>query len=399
MRFRVLYIDMNSFYASVEAQVEPALRGLPLAITSTDGEHGACVAASYEAKSFGIRTGTRVRDARTMCPGIIFRPSRHRLYVRYNLRVAEVLDRHAELFRIRSVDEFQIALSGEASELPGLERLVREMKAAVRNEVGECLRFSAGAGPNQLLAKIAGKLQKPDGFRWLDASNMPGAISHLALDDLPGISTAMSERLRRAGITTTDQLCALDPRHARRIWNSVEGERFVRALQCEDIPLQDTRTGGIGQSKVLAPEFRAPTEAYLVARWLVEKACARLRAGGRTASRFGVSIRTIDGRQWGRALKSEARQDTLHFLRLNRQLWREAWPEIRGRKLISIGIQLDGTAPISERNGDLLFGLQPSERHAEERASLAMDMINERFGAGTIRVGRNAPHPGFFEKG
>lgn len=80
-------------------------------------------------------------------------------------------------------------------------------------------------------------------------------------------------------------------------------------------------------------------------------------------------------------------------------MWRDAWPAIRGRKLISIGIQLDDTALISERNGDLLFGLQPSERHAGERASRAMDMINERFGDGTIRVEQNAPHPGFFEKG
>lgn len=399
MRFRVLYIDMNSFYAAVESQVDPALRGVPLGITSTEGDHGACVAASYEAKAFGVKTGTRVRDARAMCPGIVFRPSRHRLYVRYNLRVAEVLDRHAELYRIRSVDEFQIALSGEATELPGLERLVRRMKAAVRDEVGECLRFSAGAGPNHLLAKIAGKLQKPDGFRWLDASNMPGAISHLALDDLPGISTGMSERLSRAGITSMEQLCKLDPRHARRIWNSVEGERFVRALQCEDIPLQDTKSGGIGQSKVLAPEYRSPAEAYLVARWLVEKACVRLRINGKTAARFGLSIQTISGQRWSRAVKSEARQDTHHFLKLNRWLWRDAWPAIRGRKLISIGIQLDDTAPISERNGDLLFGLQPSERHAGERASRAMDMINERFGDGTIRVGQNAPHPGFFEKG
>ena len=142
--FRILYLDMNSFFASVEQQLDPTLRGKPVAITAVDSNSGSCVAASYEAKVFGVKTGTRVHDARRLCPGIILRPSRHRLYVRYNLAVADVLDRHAELTHIRSVDEFQLALSGEAQTLDGAEQLVSRLKAAVAAEVGECLRFSAG---------------------------------------------------------------------------------------------------------------------------------------------------------------------------------------------------------------------------------------------------------------
>lgn len=80
--FRALYIDMNGFFASVEQQIDPQLRGRPVAITAVDAHSGACVAASYEAKAFGIRTGTRVPDARRLCPEIILRPSRHRLYVK-----------------------------------------------------------------------------------------------------------------------------------------------------------------------------------------------------------------------------------------------------------------------------------------------------------------------------
>ncbi|MFB9223635.1 DNA polymerase Y family protein [Paracoccus cavernae] len=133
---RIAYLDMNSFFASVEQQLDPALRGKPVAITAVDSEAGACVAASYEAKAFGVKTGTRVTDARRLCPGIIFRPSRHRLYVRYNLAVADVLDRYAELTHIRSVDEFQLALSGEAQTLDGARALVARLKAAVADEVG-----------------------------------------------------------------------------------------------------------------------------------------------------------------------------------------------------------------------------------------------------------------------
>lgn len=184
--FRTLYLGINSFFASVEQQLNPDLRGKPVAITAMENEKGCCVAASYEAKAYGIKTGTSTPDARRMCPGIIFLPSRHRLYLRFNLRVAEVLDRVAELERIRSVDEFQMGLSGETSTMPGALKLVAALKAAVAAEVGECLRFSAGIGPNHLLAKIAGKLEKPNGCQWLGPDNMPDRIAHLELDDRNG---------------------------------------------------------------------------------------------------------------------------------------------------------------------------------------------------------------------
>jgi len=396
---RVLYIDMNSFFASVEQQLDPRLRGRPVAITAVDGGHGACVAASYEAKAHGVRTGTLVRDAKRLCPEIVFLPSRHRLYVRYNLAVADVLDRFAELTNIRSVDEFQIALSGEAMHPDGLAPFVARMKAAVADEVGPCLRFSAGAGPNHLLAKIAGKLQKPDGFRWLWGDNMPGAISHLALDDLPGISRAMKERLFRAGVYDVERLYGLDPRHARQIWRSVEGERFVRMLQGMDIPLVETVRGGFGQSKVLGPEFRRPREAYLVSRWLIEKATMRLRREGRVAGAFSVTISLLEGAPWARSVTCAPAQDTPSFLRLNRALWRQAWLHIRYHKIISIGVHLGKVDLLDARPGDFLLGIEPGRPTAAEKLASALDHLNARFGMGTIRYGLNRPHEGFFEKG
>lgn len=397
--FRTLYIDMNSFFASVEQQLDPAIRGRPVAITAMENEKGCCVAASYEAKAYGVKTGTSVADARALCPGIVFLPSRHRLYVRFNLRVAAVLDRYAELERIRSVDEFQIALSGEATELDGARALVARLKEAVAAEVGECLRFSAGIGPNHLLAKIAGKLEKPNGCQHLGPDNMPGRIADLALDDLPGISRSMRARLEAAGVGNMVSLCSLDPRHARAIWRSVEGERFVRSLQGEAIPLVKTKRGGFGNSKVLAPEFRRPAEAYLVSRWLIEKAAARLRRDGRVAGSFALHLSPMGRYSWAKSMRCTPTQDTLEFLRINRALWRRAWPDIRGERLAAIGVHLGDVDHLTSRTGDLLLPVAPAERTQGERASAAVDFINQRFGPGTIRFGRNQPHPGFFERG
>ncbi|MEH7828449.1 DinB/UmuC family translesion DNA polymerase [Gemmobacter denitrificans] len=136
----------------------------------------------------------------------------------------------------------------------------------------------------------------------------------------------MRERLLRAGVRDVTALCQL----ARAIWRSVEGERFVRALQCMDIPLVQTKRGGYGNSKVLAPAFRRPTEAYLVSRWLIEKSSARLRRDDRVAANFSLFISPIGCRSWGRSVKCTPSQDTATFLRINRALWREAWPSDAG---------------------------------------------------------------------
>lgn len=384
---------------AVEQQIDPTIRGRPVAITAMEGEKGCCVAASYEAKAYGIKTGTSVPDARRLCPGVVFLPSRHRLYVRFNLRIAALMDRYAELERIRSVDEFQISLSGPSTKLKGARALVTRLKQAVADEVGACLRFSAGIGPNHLLAKIAGKLEKPDGFQHLGPDNMPDRLAQLALDDLPGISRAIRERLERAGVSNVPALCRLDPRHARAIWRSVEGERFVRAQQGMPIPLVKTQRGGFGNSKVLAPQFRGPHEAYLVSRWLIEKAAGRLRREGRVASAYYLHLSTYGGASWARSVRCAATQDTLQFLRVNRALWRQAWPMIQGTQLSSISVQLGDVDFLNGRSGDMLMPIAPGERDRGERASAAADFINQRFGAGTIRFGLNQPHPGFFERG
>jgi DNA polymerase-4 len=192
---RCLYLDMNAFFASVEQQVDSRLRGRPVAITALEtGPHnnwaGAVVAASYEAKAQGVKTIMRVAEARQICPDIVFLQARHKLYARANQAISKAIDTIAEVERVRSIDEFQIALGGRTSALPAALDLARDIKKTIHDDVGSQLRCSIGIGPNHLLAKIAGKLEKPDGLQWLAPENMPDAIAHLKLDDLPGSHAA-----------------------------------------------------------------------------------------------------------------------------------------------------------------------------------------------------------------
>lgn len=397
--FRSLYIDMNSFYASVEQHENPRLRGRPLEICATEGDSGCVVAASIEAKRKGVKTGMRVKDAREACPGIVFLPSRHRLYVRYNQAIARVLDRHAELERVRSVDEFQIALGGDTATLDGAMMLARRLKQAVAAEISPVTTFSVGLGPNHLLAKIAGKLEKPDGLQWLAPENMPQRIAHLALDDLPGISRGIKQKLLRARIWDIEALYRLDPRHARLIWRSVEGERFVRGLQGENIPLIETQRGGYGQSKVLAPEYRAPAKARLVGRWLTEKATERLRRDGYCAARFSLSMSFWRGSGWGRSIKCAPMQDTAYFLGLYDDLWARMEASFGGIILAGLSVQLGDVLPLAQRTGDLFLPLEPGKPNRPKSLSKAVDHLNRRYGERVVTFGLQQDHPGFFERG
>ena len=397
--FTTLYIDMNSFFASVEQQENPAWRGRPLGITALTTETGCVVAASVEAKALGVKNVSNVWEAKRICPDIILTPSRHRLYVRYNQRIAAALDQHAELERVRSVDEFQVALGGPTGQLDNAITLTKELKQIVRQQVGSQLRFSAGIGPNQLLAKIAGKLEKPDGLQWLSPANMPGAIAHLALDDLPGISGGTKYRLWKAGIETIPELYALDPRHARLIWRSVEGERFVRGLQGENIPLLGTQRNGYGNSKVLAPENKTIKNAYFVSRWLIEKSSQRLRRDGYTAAMFSLYLGFNPKGRWRRTVKTHASQDTRLFLDTNKALWREMYDKCRPHQITHISIHLGAVKKLDDRSAELFLPLAAGQRNDPEQLSSVLDHINTRYGTGTITYGKNKPHPGFFERG
>ncbi|WP_039017780.1 hypothetical protein [Halocynthiibacter namhaensis] len=399
---RTLYLDMNAFFASVEQQVQPRLRGRPVGITALDtGPHnnwaGGVVACSYEAKNAGVKGIISVREARQICPDMIFIQARHKLYARANQAIAREIDKIAEVERIRSIDELQIGLGGPTSDLNAALDLAHEIKRVMRENVGTYMRCSIGIGPNQLLAKMAGKLEKPDGLQWLAPENMPMRIAHLKPDDLPGISRGMMQRLQKSHIWGIEELYALDPRHARMIWRSVEGERFVRALQGENIPLIETSRGGYGQSKVLAPKYRSPEMAGRVGRWLTERAVSRMRRDGYCAGKFHLYISRFDQRAYQRSKTLTPSQDTRVFMNL---FDRMSDSFIRDRThATSIGINLTKIVNLKDRPGELFLPLKPGQANQNEKLSTLVDQLNRRYGQKVIQHGIQQEHLGFFDRG
>src|SRR5580698_4875387 len=182
-----LFVDLNSYFASVEQEVRPDLRGRPVAVVPMMADTTVCIAASYEAKAFGVKTGTMVGEAKRMCPGLVLVEARHEIYVDYHHRVVEAVEGCLPVTAVLSIDEMACRLMGRERPLLAAMELGRKVKAAIRLKVGPMLRSSVGLATNRYLAKVASDMEKPDGLVALPLDVLPDALRLLALRDLPGI--------------------------------------------------------------------------------------------------------------------------------------------------------------------------------------------------------------------
>src|ERR1700744_4574435 len=154
-RLRWLLLDLNSYFASVEQELRPELRGRPVAVVPLIADTTCAIAASYEAKAFGVRTGTQVGQAKRLCPGIELVEARHELYVDYHHRIVEAVGRCVPVSVVMSIDEMAATRVGNEQPLMAALDLGRRIKTSIREHAGTTLRCSVGLAPNRYLAKIA----------------------------------------------------------------------------------------------------------------------------------------------------------------------------------------------------------------------------------------------------
>lgn len=390
MPLRWLCIDFNAYFASVEQQVRPELRGRPVAVAPVMADSGCCIAASYEAKARGVTTGTRVGEARRLCPGIVIVDARPRLYVHMHHRLLGAIDRCIPISDVMSIDEALCKLAPNERDPAAAGDLARRIKASIRERAGVCMRCSIGVAPNRLLAKVATDMQKPDGLVILNEGDLPHRLFVLRPIELAGIGPRMNARLERAGITTVEQLCAKSESELERLWGGVVGRRWWHWLRGADLSEAPMRKRSLGHQHVLAPEFRTPEGARAVAMRLLHKAAARLRSEGWAARTLVVSIRhaqpggnSAGGPRWGgggggwsaSASLGACCRDTATMLDALRGLW----PRELGGKPFLVAVTLVDLVSPDSMSLPLFAGESRRNRIAE-----AMDKVNERFGANTV---------------
>ena len=280
--FAFLHIDLNSFFASVEQQLHPEYRNSPTGVVPTMADTTSLIAASYEAKALGIKTGTRVSEAKRICPDIILVNGDHATYAEYSHKIVAAVERVCPVAHTPSIDEMVCQLLGRERNPPAARQISLAIKQAIKDDVGDTLRCSIGMAPNRYLAKIASDMQKPDGLIGLLPSQLPNSIAHLELRDLPGIGARTEVRLNAKGIRTMPDLLALDRPAMHALFDSVWGDRMYHWLRGNDTgddgaPVPSELQKSLGHSHVLAPEHRSPEGAWAVAHKLLHKASMRLR--------------------------------------------------------------------------------------------------------------------------
>lgn len=393
---RWLFLDLNAYFASVEQQVRPQLRGRPVIIAPVGVETTVAIAASYEAKAFGVSTGTPVWEARRLCPDIVVVSPRHALYVDYHDHIMAEVARHIPITRVCSIDEVACRLLDNENGPEQVRALATRIKAGIRANVGEWLSCSIGVAPNRLLAKLASDMMKPDGLVILDAADLPRRLFALKLTDICGIGAKMAARLAKAGVNDIEQLCARVPRDAGSAWGGTGGDRLWYLVHGVDLPERSTQERTVGHSHVLAPRNRGAATARAVVRRLLLKAASRLRAKQATARLLILHVRFDDDRsKWNASVKLPATSDSFPLLAALDTLWPRlvevASARRGGFRVRLVGVTLTNLAPASGAQGSLFERLDPDHELARglrtQALSGAMDTLNARFGRNAVTVG------------
>lgn len=382
-----LFLDMNSFFASVEQQEHPELRGKPVAVVPMLADTTCCIAASYEAKAYGVKTGTNVAEAKRLCPNLRLVEAKAGPYREYQSRILEAVGRALPVTEVLSVDELVCKLWANERHLSDAITLGEQIKARIKTEVGDCMHCSVGLGPNPFLAKVAAELQKPNGLAVLDTDDLPHKLYRMALTDFPGINRRMEARLHAAGVWTTEQMYALTPARMRGIWGGVQGERWWHQLRGHDVASPPMVRRSVGHSHVLAPELRTRVGAASVAGRLLEKAAERMRHHGYQARGLSVHIRAEDGRTWGAKRRLTPCADTWTLMAILRSIWEHPFPSVRQVAVVLYDLLPDAAVTLP------LF----DENTARRQASVAVDALNRKYGRGTVSMASVVPVKGAAE--
>ena len=426
-RFGFLHIDLNSFFASVEQELHPEYRGRATAVVGTMADTGTIIAASYEAKALGIKTGTKVGEAKAICPAIVLVNGSHTVYAEFSHKIAAAVERCCPVAHTPSIDEMVCQLVGREKEPPRARAIALAVKQAIREDVGSTLRCSIGMAPNRYLAKIASDMQKPDGLIGLLPSQLPRAIAHLELRDLPGVGAKTEARLNGKGIRTMAELLALDRKGMHGLWDSVWGDRLYHWLRGEmtgddGAPVTLGGQKSLGHSHVMGPQHRTDEGAWAVAHKLLHKAAMRLRMEGYYAGVMGVTIkyaltreqveakrelanggagkRKTGGRVkkltqhtsgiqhtgWGMEARFRDAQDTLTLLQVLQGIWAKRPEGAEFARPFYVGVVLRELVHESERQAELF-----AEPGNWADLSKTMDKLNLKFGHTTVHFAGMLP--------
>jgi DNA polymerase IV len=389
----ILHADLDSFYASVEQRDDPTLRGRPVVVGG-----GVVLAASYEAKAYGVRTAMGGAQARRLCPHVVAVRPRMTAYTRASDAVFEVFRNVTPIVEAVSVDEAFLDVGGLGRVSGTPIQIAKRLRMEVRDHVG--LPITVGVARTKFLAKVASQEAKPDGLLLVPPDQEPAFLRPLPVRRLWGVGAKTADKLNAHGIATVAEVAELSETTLASLLGAAMG-RQLYALS-RNIDRRRVTTGvrrrSVGAQRALGRggNRMSPAEVDAVVVYLIDRITARMRAAGRTGRTVVLRLRFDD---FSRATRSRtlpwATSSTQPILAAARQLIASAAPLIAQRGLTLVGFAVSGI----DRTGARQLMLPFSE--AEPLAvDAAVDQVRRRYGKSALTravlvgrdVGFEMPH-------
>jgi DNA polymerase-4 len=388
-RASILHADLDAFYASVEQLLDPSLRGRPIAVGG-----GVVLAASYEARAFGVRGGMSGREARTRCPTLQFVGGHFREYQRLGDEVMEILRSVTPEVERVSIDEAFLDVAGSIHLFGPPEQIAATLRRRVREEVG--LPISIGVASTKHLAKVASQVAKPDGLVVVDPDREAEFLEPLPVELLWGVGPTTSERLHGLGVRTIGQLAEVSPHLLEGLLGRATGSKL--ASLAANVDPRRVRSGprarSVGAQSALG---RRPATRELVrvtVNYLADRVAGRLRAKGRAGRTVTVRVRFADLRSVTRSQTLRWPIDaTLTLTEIAEGLVHQALADHPDRPEISlIGVSVSNLVTVGVVQLELPFeaadATSPGSPAGAARWAVdrAVDRVRERFGREAVGI-------------
>src|SRR3989344_4958683 len=386
---KILHIDMNSYFATLEQQAHPSLRGKPIGVAGKGkGERTVVCGASIEAKKFGLKSGMSTWEALRLCPQLIIIQAAYDRYSFTSKRIFDLLERFGPKDDVFSIDEAFLDLGTDIS-WEEAKNLAVKIKQLIRTEIGECVSSSVGVSYGRVLAKLASEMQKPDGLTIIRPEDFARIAAIMQIEELCGIGFRLRPRLNRMGITTIsemgrmprDMLITVFGLHTGSWLHDISNGIDNNILHSwRDLPQEKS----IGHSYTLPHNISNISDVKKVLLLLSERVGVRLRAKRLVGKTISTYLRFEDGSGWGeRRTQKEYLLDGYQIYRAGERLLNSAgWRTSVSKtgRLIAITIsdlvsQYEATSPLFEAT------------QANEELTHAVDKINNRYGEWTIHRG------------
>ncbi len=383
---RILHIDMDAFFASVEVVRNPSLRGKPVVVGGDpEGTRGVVSSASYEARQFGVRSAMPIVQARKLCPQAIFLRGSHGLYGEVSRHIHEILERVAPLVQMASIDEAYIDITGSLKLFGGDEAIARKIKADIRAETG--LPCTVAVAANKLVSKVAANEAKPDGLLIIPLGGEEAYLAPLPVRKLPGMGPKTCEVLESMAILTAGQLVTA----SMALLEPVFGHQMAMVLRhtaqgfgSDEVNL-DRTPKSISRETTFPRDLTDWQEIETIAGQLAEHCAHTLREEGLETRRVTIKVRYGDFETKTFALTlNEPTTIDAHIIAAVRELVPKA-KERRARVRL-IGVNLSNLSWNQHQMS--LFTREKDEKW--ERVMKQVDTVRDKHGFDALRLARGA---------